>query len=142
MSTVSKSPWRVAAFHDHDSARTDANMETYVIETAAADSTGLMLDHASHYYIQGRSRAPNLCQTTTSRWFGKLAIVVDCDTHLILATYCGTGPRPDVDELKPLLKNMCTKALPEQLLADGGYDSHTIIGCCVKSMASRHTDPA
>ncbi len=50
----------VAAFHDHGPATTDANMEAHVVEIAAADSTGLMLDHASRYFIQRRSRAPNL----------------------------------------------------------------------------------
>ena len=113
----------VAAFHEHGPATADAPMEAYVIEIAAADSTGLMLDHASRYFIRRRSRAPNLWQTTTYRRFGKLAIVVDCDTHLILATYCGIGPRPDIDELKPLLDGICTNAVPERLLADGGYDS-------------------
>ena len=57
------------------------------------------------------------------RRFGKLGIIVDCDIHLILSIYCSTGPRPDVDELKPLLENMCTNAVPELLVADGGYDS-------------------
>ena len=113
----------VAAFHSHGPVTDEANMEAYVVEIAAADSTGLILDHASRYFIQRRSRAPNLWQTTTYRRFGKLAIVVDCDVHLILSIYCGTGPRPDVDELKPLLENMCTNAVPELLVADGGYDS-------------------
>lgn len=81
------------------------------------------MDHASRYFIRRRSRAPNLWQTTTYRRFAKLAVIIDCDTHLILATHRGLGPRPDVDELKPLLNGMCANAVPDRLLADGGYDS-------------------
>ena len=113
----------VAAFHDHGPPTIDAKRQAYVIELAAADSTGFSLDRASRYYVRRRSRAPNIWQTTTYRRFGKLAIVVDCDTHLILATHRGLGPRPDVDQLKPLLEGMCANAVLEILAADGGYDS-------------------
>ena len=113
----------VAAFHEHELPTTDAIREVYAIELAAADSTGFMLDQASRYFIRRRSRAPNIWQTTTYRRFGKLAIIVDCDTHLILATHCRLGPRPDVDQLKPLLRGMCSNAVPAVLAADGGYDS-------------------
>ncbi len=100
-----------------------AHNTAHNIELAAADSTGFVLDRASRYFITRRSRAPNLYQTTQYRRFAKLAIVIDCDTLLILATHRGMGPLPDVDQLKPLLQNMCTNVVPQQLVADGGYDS-------------------
>jgi hypothetical protein len=113
----------VALFHRHELPGADAEPEAYVVELAAADSTGFVLQRASRYYICRRSRAPDLWQTTTYRSFAKLGVIVDCDTHLILAIHCGMGPRPDVDELKPLLEGMCFNAVPERLVADGGYDS-------------------
>lgn len=113
----------VQTLHDHGRPSIDAGNTAHSIELAAADSTGFMLDRASRYFITRRSRAPNLYQTTQYRRFAKLAIVIDCDTHLILATHRGMGPRPDVDQLKPLLKSMCTNAVPQRLVADGGYDS-------------------
>lgn len=113
----------VEAFYDREWRSIDVSNTAHSIELVAADSTGFMLDRASRYFITRRSRAPNLWQTTTYRRFAKLAIVIDCDTHLILATYRGMGPRPDVDELQSLLDGMCTNAVPQQLVADGGYDS-------------------
>jgi len=85
--------------------------------------TGFELDDASRYFIRRRSRAPGLWQSTPYRRFGKLGIVVDCANHLILATHRGRGPRPDVDQLRPLLHGMCANAVPECMLADAGYDS-------------------
>lgn len=114
----------VAAFYDDpDDSSIDARNIAHRIELAAADSTGFAMDHASRYFITRRSRAPNVWQTTTYRRFAKLGIIIDCHTHLILATHRGMGPRPDVDQLKPLLEGMCTNAVPERLVADGGYDS-------------------
>jgi len=104
--------------HDDDETRT-----VHVIDRAAADSTGFEFDRCSRYFVRRRSRVPDRWQTTTYRRFGKLGIVVDCDTHLILATLRGQGPRPDVDQLLPLLEGFCDNAIPEQLLADAGYDS-------------------
>jgi len=113
----------VAAFHRHELCEGEADREAYVVELAAADSTGFVLQRASRYFICRRARAPDLRQTATYRTYAKLALIVDCETHLILATHCGMGPRPDVDELQPLLEGMCANAVPERLLADGGYDS-------------------
>jgi len=93
------------------------------IDVAAADSTGFMLDRASRYFIRRRCRTPDLWQTTTYRRFAKLGVIIDCDTHLILATHRGLGPRTDIDQLKPMLESMCTNVVPDRLLADGGYDS-------------------
>ncbi len=50
-------------------------------------------------------------------------IVVDLADHLILSTLCSRGPRPDVDELKPLLDNICDNVVFDQFLADAGFDS-------------------
>ena len=97
--------------------------ETHMVERVAVDSTGFEGGRCSRYFVRRRSRAPDAWQTTTYRRFGKLGIAVDCDTHLILATHRGQGPRPDVDQLLPLLEGFCLNAIPEQILADAGYDS-------------------
>jgi len=119
----------VALGYDHPAPATPGNARgnklptVQPIDIAAADSTGFQLDGASRYFIRRRSRSPGLWQTTTYRPFGKLGIVVDCDTHLILSTCRGMGPRPDVDQLRPLMDSMCTNAVIERMLADAGYDS-------------------
>ena len=113
----------VAAFYEKEWSSSDTSNIAHSIELAAADSTGFMLDRASRYFVCRKSREPNHWQTTTYRTFAKLGIIIDCDTHLILATHRGMGPRPDVDELQSLLDGMCSNAVPQKLIADGGYDS-------------------
>lgn len=125
----------VALFHGHDEAgppgpRGPGELPpAQPIELAAADSTGFELDRASRYFIRRRQRGQKQAekpayQTTTYRRFAKLGIVVDCGTHLILATHRGAGPRPDVDQLLPLLRGgFCSNAVPACMLLDAGYDS-------------------
>ena len=98
------------------------------VEITAADSTGFALDRASRYFIKRRNRSDKTSsnphyQTTTYRRFGKLGIVIDCDRHLILSTHRSRGPRPDVDQLQPLLDNFCDHVIPDCMLLDAGYDS-------------------
>ncbi|MCH8824617.1 MAG: transposase [Planctomycetes bacterium] len=113
----------VEAFYDKNWLSTDVSNTAHSIELAAADSTGFMLNRASRYFVCRRARSTNLWQATTYRTFAKLGIIIDCDTHLILGTHRGMGPRPDVDELQSLLDGMCSNAVPQKLVADGGYDS-------------------
>jgi hypothetical protein len=115
--------YAVAMFHACGSPVIDAHGTAHLVPLAAADSTGFSLDHASRYFITRRTRAPAVGRTAKYRRFAKLAVIVDCESHLILATHRGMGPRPDVDELRPLLSGMCSNVLPERLVADGGYDS-------------------
>ena len=93
------------------------------VERVAIDSTGFETDRCSRYFVRRRSRSPGLWQTTRYRRFAKLGIAVDCSNHLILGTHRTRGPRPDVDQLLPLLDGFCHNALPSQLVADAGYDS-------------------
>jgi len=97
---------------------------TQLVDQAAADSTGFELDPASRYFVKRRARSPDETQPATAyRHYGKLGIICDCDTHLILATHRGYGPKPDVDQLQFMLDRFCPHVIPEQLLADGGFDS-------------------
>jgi transposase len=99
------------------------------IRRAAADSSGFDCGHASRYYVSRRSkgqqkRSETPVQQTTYKRFAKLEAVFDCDSHLVLAAFGTTGPRPDTDRLVPLLEATLARGVkPEVLLADAGYDS-------------------
>ena len=52
-----------------------------------------------------------------------MGIVVCCATHVVLSMCRGMGPKPDVDELRPMIEHFVPNAVPGQLPADEGYDS-------------------
>lgn len=116
----------VALYFDLDAD--DALAWAQPIEQVAADSTGFDLDHASRYFTR-RSQKPRKGKVETRQFpatyraFAKLGIIACCATHMVLSMHRGTGPRPDVDELRPLIEHFVPNAVPEQLLADAGYDS-------------------
>lgn len=119
----------IALFFDlREASGRDAPAEAQCVEQVAADSSGFELDHASRYFTR-RKRKPRkhkgeTCpKRVTYRRFAKLGIVVCCATHLILSIHRGMGPRPDTDELLPLINHFVPNVLPEQPLADAGYDS-------------------
>lgn len=96
------------------------------IDLAAGDSTGFESGHCSKYFTNRRKQGKNKGdpdQRVMYRRFPKLAIVVDCATHMILSCVRGLGPRPDVDQLLPLMENMTGQVVPEKLALDAGYDS-------------------
>jgi Transposase DDE domain len=96
----------------------------YTFHLAAADSTGFDAQRASRYFVKRKSdKTQEKPKETTYRKFAKLGLIADTATHLILATYRGVGPRPDVDQLYDTLEGMCLNAIPRKLLADAGYDS-------------------
>ena len=98
------------------------------VRQAAADSSGLECGHTSRYYIRRCRRGEkDLYQTTTYKRYAKLEVLIDTDSHLILAVGAGRGPRPDADRLIPLLEQATGRKLgPVRLarvLCDAGYDS-------------------
>ena len=93
------------------------------IDLAAIDSTGLESGHISRYFVKRRSREPKLYQTTTYRRWPKLAIVCDCNSHLILSAITIRGPSPDINQFCKTLKLCMEKFRIKHLLADAGYDS-------------------
>jgi len=118
----------VGLYFDLDAATDEVPAQAQPIEQVAADSTGFELDHASRYFTR-RSQNPHKnkgegrLQPATYRAFAKLGIIACCATHMVLSMHRGTGPRPDVDELRPMIEHIVPNAVPEQLLADAGYDS-------------------
>jgi Transposase DDE domain len=97
------------------------------VRRAAMDSSGLDCGHASRYYVarraKGQKRSEKPAQQTTYKRYAKLEAVFDCDTHLILAAFGTTGPRPDTDRFVPLLEAALTRVDIATVLADAGYDS-------------------
>jgi hypothetical protein len=84
--------------------------------------------HRSAYFVRRRAKghkdAKNpLFQATTYTRFPKLTLLADCATHLILAWLTGTGPEPDVGELRALLAHLPRGVTLLKLLADAGFDS-------------------
>jgi len=95
------------------------------IELAAIDSTGLQAGHTSSYFVKRRSRSPGLWQTTTYKRFPKLAVICDCQTHMVLSMQTSRGPSPDVNEFRDGLAPAAAKYDIDCLLADAGYDSES-----------------
>jgi hypothetical protein len=95
------------------------------VPRAAVDSSGFEAGQVSPYFIKRRSRLPSLWQTTTYTRFPKLAIVCDCQTHLILAAHPARGPTPDVNQLLATLRQCVAHVKIDRLIADAGYDSES-----------------
>jgi len=93
------------------------------VKRSAIDSTGLECSAASGYFVRRRSRATEAWKTVVYQHYPKLGVVCDGDDHLILACRAGRGPRPDVDEFRPLVAETLRIVRLAQLAADAGYDS-------------------
>jgi hypothetical protein len=93
------------------------------VRTAAIDSTGLECTSASGYFIKRRVRAAEPWKTVAYHRFAKLGVVCDTRDHFILAYQVGRGPRPDVDEFRPLVAEALRRVRLSRVVADAGYDS-------------------
>src|SRR5258708_522281 len=70
------------------------------VKLAAMDSSGYEARHISSYFVRRRAKGERgkingKTQETTYSRFPKLAIAVDCATHLVLSFWTGTGPGAD-----------------------------------------------
>jgi hypothetical protein len=93
------------------------------VERSAIDSTGFECTSASGYFVRRRVRVAQPWKSVVYHHFAKLGIVCDGDDHFILACRVGRGPRPDVDEFRPLVAEALRHVRLAQLAADAGYDS-------------------
>jgi hypothetical protein len=93
------------------------------VASSAVDSTGLECTAASGYFVKRRHRVSDPWKTVVYHHYPKLGVVCDTSCHFILGIGVGRGPRPDVDELVPLLTNALRSMLLNCLSADAGYDS-------------------
>jgi hypothetical protein len=130
--TLQKACRRLLAQHHADALLT-ATVRRFMrrrrrrVPLAAMDSSGFDCGHASRYYVNRRSkgqrRDESPAQHTSYKRYAKLEAVFDCDSHLILAAFGGTGPRPDTDRFVPLLDAALGRVTIATALADAGYDS-------------------
>jgi hypothetical protein len=93
------------------------------VASSAVDSTGLECTAASAYFVRRRHRVSLPWKTVVYHRYPKLGVVCDTSCHFILSIRVGRGPRPDVDELVPLLSDAVRSMLIDCLAADAGYDS-------------------
>ena len=62
----------------------------------------------------------------TYRRYPKLALIVDCRSHLILAAVPGRGPSPDYPHVIEALLAARERRRIEAVLADAGYDAEWV----------------
>jgi hypothetical protein len=93
------------------------------VERAAIDSTGLECSCASGYFVRRRDRVEDPWKTVVYHHYPKLGVVSGTDDHFIYAFQAGRGPRPDIDEFRPLVADAARRISISQLAADAGYDS-------------------
>ena len=93
------------------------------IKSSAIDSTGLECSSASPYFVRRRDRVCGPWKTVVYHRYPKLGLVCDTSCHFILAIQTGRGPRPDVDEFRPLVAAALQQMRLSRMVADAGYDS-------------------
>jgi hypothetical protein len=65
----------------------------------------------------------NPWKTVVYHHYPKLGVVCSTDDHFVFSLDAGRGPRPDVDEFRPLVGGATRIVRLVQLAADAGYDS-------------------
>jgi len=93
------------------------------VKSSAIDSTGLECSCASGYFVKRRTRCAEPWKTVVYHHYPKLGVVCDTRRHFILAMQAGRGPRPDVDEFRPLVAEAQRRVRLLRITADAGYDS-------------------
>jgi IS5 family transposase len=123
-----------------------------LVTLAAGDSTGLESGHRSAYFIKRKARGQNLrptqstkkprqsqgrsggnsggksggnplYQTAVYTRYPKLSLLIDCASHVILSVLTSRGPKPDINELAPLLERLPRGVSLGKIALDAGYDS-------------------
>jgi hypothetical protein len=93
------------------------------VERAAIDSTGLECSCASGYFVRRRHRVEDPWKAVVYHHYPKLGVVSGTDDHFIYAFQASRGPRPDINEFRPLVADAMRRIRISQLAADAGYDS-------------------
>ena len=96
------------------------------VRRAALDSSGFEAHHVSHYFVRRRAKGRKDWQTTTYKRFPKLAVLCDCDSHLILSAVAGRGPGPDITHFERAVLGALGRVRLETLYADAGYDAEWV----------------
>jgi len=93
------------------------------VRRAALDSSGFEAHHVSHYFVRRRAKGGKRWQAITYKRFPKLAVLCDCDSHLILSALAGRGPGPDITHFQRAVVAATGRVRLETLYADAGYDA-------------------
>ena len=96
------------------------------VRRAALDSSGFEAHHVSHYFVRRRAKGTKRWQTTTYKRFPKLAVLCDCDSHLILSAVAGRGPGPDITHFQRAVVAALGRVRLGTLYADAGYDAEWV----------------
>ena len=96
------------------------------VKRSALDSSGFEAHHVSHYFVKRRAKGRKDWQITTYKTFPKLAVLVDCSNHLVLAAIAQRGPGPDITHFERIVCQAYPRARMETLLADAGYDAEWV----------------
>jgi len=96
------------------------------VKRSAVDSSGFEAHHTSHYFVKRRAKGRKDWQKTTYKRFPKLAVLCDCDSHLILSAVAGRGPGPDITHFERAVVAALGRVRLETLYADAGYDAEWV----------------
>jgi hypothetical protein len=96
------------------------------VKRAAVDSSGFEAHHTSHYFVKRRAKGRKDWQITTYRTFPKLALLVDCSSHMTLAAIPLRGPGPDITHFERIVCQGYPRVRVETLLGDAGYDAEWV----------------
>lgn len=87
----------------------------------AIDSTGVRLEHGSHYYTK-RLKQLGIQRYKTNKHL-KLSIGVETDSQFIVSSKTRRGPASDHKDFEILLKKASDNAELQAVITDKGYDS-------------------
>ena len=122
--------------------RAKRNGRRPTVKRAALDSSGFQAEHVSAYYARRKAKDGTSSQETTYKTFPKLAVLCDCDTHLILAAAASRGPSPDITHFEALLCQALGRCRIETLYADAGYDAEWVHDVGRRDLGVRTVIPA
>jgi transposase len=113
---------------------------------AAIDSSGFESRHTSPYFVKRRERGQKdlknpLYQTSWYHPFPKLALVIDCRSHLIIAAHPTRGPSPDFRHVDRLMTDAFCRRRIRTILADAGYDAEWVHRFCRLDLSMRSIIP-
>ena len=94
------------------------------IKLAAMDSTGLEARHISKYFVRRkRVKELEIYENTLYKRWPKLAVICDCNSHMILSVLATRGPGVDINQFEKIITPAAEKYVIDHILADAGYDS-------------------
>jgi hypothetical protein len=104
---------------------------------AAIDSTGLESRHVSRYYTQRTKTQKGHYKS----YYPKLSVVGDTANHLILGGRVDRGPKPDLTEARPTVRETVGHQPLGTLLGDAGFEAENFHSFCRDQLNIRSIIP-